>query len=85
MNVLLRNQNGQHARFVLRLDILRLHVADIKAARAGTGIALLTQNTTLLVLLVLVKPLLGADGQIAIPQIETDFILLEEMCIRDRP
>ena len=54
LHILLRNQNGQHAEFVLRLDFLRLHIADIEAAGAGAGITLLTPNTTLLAFFVLI-------------------------------
>ena len=54
LHILLRDQNGQHAGFVLRLDFLRLHIADIKAAGAGAGITLLTQDTTLLAFFVFI-------------------------------
>ena len=67
--ILLRNQNGQHAGFVLRLDFLRLHIADIEAAGAGAGITILTQDTTLLAFFVLIKTFLGTDGQITVSQI----------------
>ena len=63
---MLRNQNVQNTMFVFRLDVLRLYIADIETTGASACITLLTKDTTLLVLFVLVKALFGADGQIYI-------------------
>ena len=53
---MLRNQNSQNAVLVFRLDVLRLYIADIETTRASARITLLTKNTALLVLFVLVNP-----------------------------
>lgn len=63
-DALLGNKDSQNTGLVLRLDVLRLDVAHEEAAGASSGVTLLTQNATLLILIILVQTLLGTDGQI---------------------
>ena len=52
-------------------------VAHIKAAAALAGVTLLPDVAALLVLLVPVQALGGADGQVAVLQVKLDLVLLE--------
>ena len=77
LRLLLRDKHGQHAGLVLGLHVLGLHVADVEAAGAGTGVALLTQHAALLVLFVLVEALLRADGQVTVLHVHMDLVLFK--------
>ena len=76
-NLFLGHQDGQDTVFVLGLDILRAYIANIEATGANAGVALLAKDTALLILCILVKTLLGTDGQITVLNIQLDLILLE--------
>ena len=75
--IMLRNQNSQNAVLVFRLDVLRLYIADLETTGASARITLLTKDTALLVLFVLVKALFGADGQITVLDIHVDLVLFK--------
>ena len=74
---MLRDQNSQNAVLVFRLDVLRLYIADIETTGASARITLLTKDTALLVLFILVKTLFSADGQITVLDIHMDLVLFK--------
>ena len=76
--VLLREFDHQNAGVVLALDFLGLYVAHVEGSLAGAGVALLTDDAAgLLVLLVLLNALGGGNGEVALLQLDADFVLLE--------
>ena len=74
----LGDEQLQNAVLILGLHILRLHIlAHIEAAAEGTGVTLLADITALLILLVLVQSLGGADGQATVLQLDLYLVLLK--------
>ena len=61
-----RNRQAQNTVLVFGVDILGLDITHIEAAAACTAVAFLTDIAALLVLLILIQPLCGADRQISL-------------------
>ena len=69
---------GQDAVLKLSADVLGLQLlADIEAACAAAGSTLLADIAALVVLVIQLLIALGADGQIAVVQIQLDILFLE--------
>ena len=73
----LRDEQGQNARLIGGLDILGLYLADIEAAGQCACVTLLTDDAALLVFLILVKALCGADGEVAVLEVKDYLVLLK--------
>ena len=74
LDVLLRQRQAQHAVVVAGLDALGLDAGDIEAPRVA-AVAALAADVALVLLLVLV-PALGLDGQVVAVDVDGDVLLL---------
>ena len=77
---LFRDAQSQEPVLHLRLDVLFGDVlADVEGSLHSAGVSLLTNQLTVLVVLILVDALCRADGQIAVFKVDRNVFLLEDV------